>query len=287
MNPKARCNHKGNYRIIKSNQNKSVGITVSTIESPSAGVVAITDACENGHIACPSCCTKMKRKSRSGRDICPCPFCDMEIGSKIGSKRNRCRGLEKLSNQSVGFHAKILKKDYLTVPFEFVGYSALLSLDVRIKKISISSEFDEDVEQVAGEALGNDDDDNPLGSLQAVLIDPDPLDYSNCQEPLTTPIYQLSFRRLIVLGGSLDVLLHKAVSYSPQDEVLWLMFAKENWLAGDVLARHILQELYPAIFDSEEIWLVVKLEFENKEPVKREGRESVFEAMVDARSARG
>nr|GEZ30152.1 protein stabilized1 [Tanacetum cinerariifolium] len=61
----------------------------------------------------------------------------------------------------------------------------------------------------------------------------------------------------------------------------------EKWLAGDVLARHILQELYPAIFYSEEIWLVVKLEFENKEPVKREGGESVFEVMVDARSARG
>nr|GFA54739.1 aminotransferase-like mobile domain-containing protein [Tanacetum cinerariifolium] len=171
MNPKARYNHKG--------------------------VVAITDACENGHIACPSCCTKMKRKSRSRRDIYPCPFCDMEIGSKIGSKRNRCRGLEKLSNQSVGFHAKILKcskltseKDYLTVPFEFAGYSALLSLDVRIKKISISYEFDEEVEQVAREALRNDDDDNPLGLLQVVLTDPGTLDCSNCQEPLTTPIYQ-------------------------------------------------------------------------------------------------
>ncbi|GKC65640.1 RNA-directed DNA polymerase, eukaryota, reverse transcriptase zinc-binding domain protein [Tanacetum coccineum] len=75
---------------------------------------------------------------------------------------------------------------------------------------------------------------------------------------------------------SLDVLLHKAVSYSPQDEVLWLMVAKEKWLADDVLARHILQELYPAIYDSEEIWLVVfKLEFENNKPVKREGRECV------------
>nr|GEZ87299.1 protein stabilized1 [Tanacetum cinerariifolium] len=256
-------------------------------------VVATTDACENGHIACPSCCTKMKRKSRSGRDIWPCPFCDMEIGSKIGSKRNRCRGLEKLSNQSVGFHAKIL----------------------------------------TGEALGNDDDDNPLGSLQVVLTDPGTLDCSNCQEPLTTPIYQkretlepeentffhtfggkqafievgesqellkplqepgnnirlkaTQLQKAHCTWESLDVVLHKAVSYSPQDEVLWLMVAKEKWLAGDVLARHILQELYPAISYSEEMWLVVKLEFENNEPVKGDGRECVFEVMVDARSARG
>ncbi|GJW99387.1 hypothetical protein Tco_0183301 [Tanacetum coccineum] len=140
----------------------------------SSGVVATTDACENGHIACPSCCTKMKRKSRSGRDICPCPFCDIEIGSKIGSRRNRCRGLEKfiksISTLKTSFKYQLTaksmdtcldmksvpevytecskltsEKDYLTVPFEFAGYNALLSLDVCIKKISISSEFDEEV----------------------------------------------------------------------------------------------------------------------------------------------
>ncbi|GJX96467.1 hypothetical protein Tco_0352265 [Tanacetum coccineum] len=48
------------------------------------------------------------------------------------------------------------------------------------------------VEQVAGEALRNNDDDNLLGSLQVVLTDPDALDCSNCQEPLTTPIYQVT-----------------------------------------------------------------------------------------------
>ncbi|GKG66061.1 hypothetical protein Tco_0692698, partial [Tanacetum coccineum] len=32
-------------------------------------------------------------------------------------------------------------------------------------------EFDEEPEQVAGEVHGNDDDDNPLGSLQVVLIE--------------------------------------------------------------------------------------------------------------------
>ncbi|GKB73681.1 protein stabilized1, partial [Tanacetum coccineum] len=51
-------------------------------------------------------------------------------------------------------------------------------------------------------------------------------------------------------------------------EVLWLIGAKEKWLAGDVpAARHILQEAYRVIPDSEEIWLAAfKLEFENNEP---------------------
>nr|GEZ30153.1 aminotransferase-like mobile domain-containing protein [Tanacetum cinerariifolium] len=154
MNPKARCNHKGNYRIIKSNQNKSAGITVSTIESPSAGTLK----------------TSFKYQlTTKTMDTC----LDMKSVPEVYTECSKLMS----------------EKDYLTVPFEFAGYSALLSLDVRIKKISISSEFDEEVEQVAGEALGNDDDDNPLGSLQAVLIDPDTLDCSNCQEPLTTPIY--------------------------------------------------------------------------------------------------
>jgi len=49
---------------------------------------------------------------------------------------------------------------------------------------------------------------------------------------------------------------------------LWLMAAKEKWLAGDVpAARAILQEAYAAIPNSEEIWLAAfKLEFENNEP---------------------
>ncbi|GFS41109.1 pre-mRNA splicing factor-like protein [Actinidia rufa] len=67
---------------------------------------------------------------------------------------------------------------------------------------------------------------------------------------------------------SLDALLRKAVTYRPQAEVLWLMGAKEKWLAGDVpAARAILQEAYAAIPNSEEIWLAAfKLEFENHEP---------------------
>ncbi|KAG0458763.1 hypothetical protein HPP92_021891 [Vanilla planifolia] len=47
---------------------------------------------------------------------------------------------------------------------------------------------------------------------------------------------------------SLDSLLRRAVTYRPQAEVLWLMGAKEKWLAGDVPgARAILQEAYAAI----------------------------------------
>jgi hypothetical protein len=33
---------------------------------------------------------------------------------------------------------------------------------------------------------------------------------------------------------ALDALLRKAVQYCPQAEVLWLMAAKEKWLAGDI-----------------------------------------------------
>jgi pre-mRNA-processing factor 6 len=53
-----------------------------------------------------------------------------------------------------------------------------------------------------------------------------------------------------------------------QAEVLWLMAAKEKWLAGDVEeARRILSEAFSANPDSEEVWLAAfKLEFENQEP---------------------
>ncbi|EFH43070.1 hypothetical protein ARALYDRAFT_912309 [Arabidopsis lyrata subsp. lyrata] len=66
---------------------------------------------------------------------------------------------------------------------------------------------------------------------------------------------------------SLDAVLRKAVTYLPQAEVLWLMCAKEKWLAGDVpAARGILQEAHAAVPNSEEIWLAAfKLEFESRE----------------------
>jgi len=57
------------------------------------------------------------------------------------------------------------------------------------------------------------------------------------------------------------------VQYCPQAEVLWLMGAKEKWMAGDVpSARAILNQAFAANPDSEEVWLAaVKLESENKE----------------------
>jgi predicted Zn-dependent protease len=66
----------------------------------------------------------------------------------------------------------------------------------------------------------------------------------------------------------LDALLRKAVGYCPTAEVLWLMAAKERWLAGDVPgARAILAEAFAANPDSEDVWLAAfKLEFENDEP---------------------
>ena len=53
-----------------------------------------------------------------------------------------------------------------------------------------------------------------------------------------------------------------------QAEVLWLMAAKEQWLAGHVdVARDILSAAFAANPDSEGIWLAAfKLEFENREP---------------------
>ncbi|PWA58400.1 acyl-CoA oxidase [Artemisia annua] len=67
----------------------------------------------------------------------------------------------------------------------YADYDALLSLDVGIKKISISSEFDVEAEQMTREALGNDDYDYPFGSLKVVLTDPGVLDCLNClQDPL-------------------------------------------------------------------------------------------------------
>jgi pre-mRNA-processing factor 6 len=63
------------------------------------------------------------------------------------------------------------------------------------------------------------------------------------------------------------VILSQAVHYCPQAEVLWLMSAKEKWLAGDVpAAREVLEKAFIANPESEQIWLAaVKLEAENGE----------------------
>jgi len=57
------------------------------------------------------------------------------------------------------------------------------------------------------------------------------------------------------------------VTHCPQAEVLWLMAAKEKWLAGDVpAAREVLERSFVANPESEQIWLAaVKLEAENGE----------------------
>lgn len=55
-------------------------------------------------------------------------------------------------------------------------------------------------------------------------------------------------------GESLDSLLARAVSYCPQAETLWLMRAKEKWLAEDVAgARAILNDAFAANPDSEQV----------------------------------
>jgi pre-mRNA-processing factor 6 len=66
---------------------------------------------------------------------------------------------------------------------------------------------------------------------------------------------------------SYEALLAKATEKCPQSEVLWLMFAKSKWMAGDVkVAREILARAFQYNPNSEEIWLAaVKLESENSE----------------------
>jgi pre-mRNA-processing factor 6 len=66
---------------------------------------------------------------------------------------------------------------------------------------------------------------------------------------------------------SLEELLRQSVLQCPQAEILWLMGAKEKWLAGQVpAARAILMDAFAANPNSEQIWLAaVKLEWENNE----------------------
>ncbi|KAK0440011.1 PRP1 splicing factor, N-terminal-domain-containing protein [Desarmillaria tabescens] len=57
----------------------------------------------------------------------------------------------------------------------------------------------------------------------------------------------------------LDELLGRAVECCPQAEVLWLMAAKEKWLAGDVPgARGVLERAFIANQESEQIWLAAR-----------------------------
>lgn len=67
--------------------------------------------------------------------------------------------------------------------------------------------------------------------------------------------------------STLESILEAAVKNCPTAEVLWLMAAKEKWLAGDVPgARAILVSAFDANPNSEQIWLAaVKLEWENDE----------------------
>lgn len=64
---------------------------------------------------------------------------------------------------------------------------------------------------------------------------------------------------------SLEAILAQAVRYCPQSEVLWLMSAKEKWMAGDVDgARSVLEAAFDANPESEQIWLAAfKFEAQN------------------------
>ena len=65
----------------------------------------------------------------------------------------------------------------------------------------------------------------------------------------------------------MDQVLRDATTKLPNEEILWLMAAKERWLQGDVTgARTVLEEAFSANPENEDIWLAAfKLEFENEE----------------------
>ena len=65
----------------------------------------------------------------------------------------------------------------------------------------------------------------------------------------------------------MDQVLREATTKLPNEEILWLMAAKERWLQGDVTgARTVLEEAFSANPENEDIWLAAfKLEFENEE----------------------
>lgn len=83
----------------------------------------------------------------------------------------------------------------------------------------------------------------------------------------TTFFNSFSYSTHFAFSESLDAILSRAVHYCPQAEVLWLMAAKEKWLAGNVpAAREVLERAFVANPESEQIWLAaVKLEAENGE----------------------
>ncbi|GJV11220.1 aminotransferase-like mobile domain-containing protein, partial [Tanacetum coccineum] len=83
------------------------------------------------------------------------------------------------------------KRNYLTIPSDFEGYSGLLSLSVCIRKC-ISSPFEVEAEEETTEEVFGNEDNNDIanGALQVVLADPGVLDCSICHEPLCTPVFQ-------------------------------------------------------------------------------------------------
>ncbi|CCG84124.1 protein of unknown function [Taphrina deformans PYCC 5710] len=75
------------------------------------------------------------------------------------------------------------------------------------------------------------------------------------------------FEKSLENRANLFEVLDKGVSACPHSEILWLMYAKEKWLSGDlVAARDILASSFEHNPNSEDIWLAaVKLETENGE----------------------
>ena len=86
----------------------------------------------------------------------------------------------------------------------------------------------------------------------------------------------------------LHATLADATAACPRSIVLWLMRAKEQWLAGDVpAARAVLEAAHGANPDSEELFLAAfKLEFESGEPERAQAIAGRAQAALSAPSAR-
>lgn len=85
--------------------------------------------------------------------------------------------------------------------------------------------------------------------------------------PFPFPSYVWFTDLIFFKRESLYAILNLAVVHCSQAEVLWLMAAKEKWLAGNVPATcDVLEGAFVANPESEQIWLAaVKLEAENGE----------------------
>ena len=100
------------------------------------------------------------------------------------------------------------------------------------------------------------------------------------------------FEKDLGMKDNLKQILARAIHECPQAPVLWLIYAKEMWVGGDVpLARDILRQAFDHHPDSEQIWLAaIKLEMETQnfgeaEILLKDARENASTPTVWMKSA--